>query len=311
MTHDSYASFSQERAPVNGTEIEVVLRELGKLTGTVLDSEGRTVQSFSVLAQGATESKDPRKRLKAETFNTKDGKFEYRGVPGGVYSVSIRAPAYASETVPDVQVAEGEVVDLGDIVLEAGGTITGKVIDGGTQRGLEGARVQVVQGASRFVKNDPSSIVGGGSPATTNPIQTTGPDGSFTFSGLKSGNLSLRISHEGFVTQKINDVNPNDATRARNLTVSLDRGGAITGTVVDKSGQARTGMPVYLIGASADSNQTMKSDAEGRFHFDSVPPGAFTVKAHNFGGAGRKAEVGEVRLEMTSGGTLEVVIEVE
>ena len=307
VSHENYGAYSNENAPVGGTAIEIVLRELGKIRGSVIDPDGKPVESFTVQPT-RPEARTQQKKLKPETYNPKDGAFEYAGVPAGTYTVNIRALQFTVASVPNVKVAEGEVVDLGEIVLELGGTVNGRVIDSQTSQGIEGVRVQVVQGTSRFVRADPGTD--SGSPTTSSPIQVTGSDGSFTFTGLKSGNLALRFSHEVYVGHRIDDVNPDVPEKSRDLQIVLDKGGEISGMVIDKEGQPRAGMPVYLIGSDAGSNQTMQTDEEGRFHFGSIPTGTFTVKAHKFASvAGQKPEQADEQVEMVPGAAFEVTLQ--
>ena len=309
VSHENFSSYSNENTPVGGTGIEIVLRELGKIRGNVIDPDGKAVESFTVQPL-KPEGRDQRKKLKPETYNPKDGAFEYAGVPAGTYTVNIRALQFTVASVPNVKVAEGEVVDLGEIVLELGGAVNGRVVDSQTSQGIEGVRVQVVQGTSRFVRADPGTD--SGSPTTSSPIQVTGSDGSFTFTGLKSGNLALRFSHEVYVGHRIDDVNPDVPEKSRDLQIVLDKGGEISGVVLGKDGEPRSGMPVYLIGGDAGSNQTMQTDEEGRFHFGSVPSGTFTVKAHKFAAvAGQKPEQADEQLEMVPGAAFEVTLQLQ
>jgi uncharacterized GH25 family protein len=243
------------------------------------------------------------------TFNASDGRFEYPGLQAGTYEVHVRAPGFAATTVPDVVVGEGEDIDLGRIELRTGGVVYGTVVDEVSGLPIAGARVQITQGASRFVRRDPSAI---GSQGAGSPVQITDTNGTFSFSGLKDGNLTLRVSHRDYVSQEYADVNPSIVNRSQGLVLGLNVGGEIVGTVLDPSGKPWANMPVYLIGDSAAANQTAKSDRQGRFQFRSVPPGAYTVKAHRFGVPGESGTVSaETTVQMTSGGTFDVVLAVK
>jgi protocatechuate 3,4-dioxygenase beta subunit len=308
VSHGNFGGYSAEKVRVGQKNLAVVLKELGRIRGLVVNSEGAPVESFSVQPQ-APEAKGKASRLKAETFSAKDGAFEYKGVPAGTYTVHVRSPQYSAANVANIQVAEGEVVDLQAVVLEVGGLVSGRVIDAATGNPLEGVRVQIVQGANRFVAPSPDTATGAAT--SGNPIQTTGTDGAFQFSGLKGGNLSLRFSHPEFVTLKRDDINPDIAERSKDLEIALEKGGEIVGQVVGGDGQARGGMPVYLIGGSPGRNQTQQTDSDGRFHFGSVASGSYTVKAHKFGKGNAQAEQAESPVEMSAGKSVEVVLTVE
>jgi uncharacterized GH25 family protein len=305
VSHDSYVGYSNQRVKVGTADLQVTLKELGMIHGRVLTPDGKPVDAFTVQATNPA-TKDPRKQPKPQTYNPTDGTFELRGVQAGSYTVSVRAPQYSAATVPDVQVAEGQTVDLGDISLQAGGIVTGTVIGSVSKAPVEGARVQIVQGSSRFMKADPGSQVG-----AANPVQVTGRDGSFTFSNLKGGTLSLRISHDDHVTRKVDDVNPDIAEKSQGLVVELDEGGSISGVVLDPDGNPKAGIGVYLISADQSQNQQVHTDKEGRYSFQGVAPGSFTVKAHKFGAGGAAPEQAESVVDLPTGGRKTVDLQLE
>ena len=200
-------------------------------------------------------------------------------------------------------------MDIGVIELQAGGIVAGRVVDAVTGKAVSGARVQITQGASRFAQPDPSSPTGDS--VRGNPLQTTDASGSFRYTGLKPGNLSLRVSHTGYITRKVDEVNPEDATGSQNLVIELESGGEITGTVLDKEGKPRSGMPVYLITGDSSTNQTAQTDSKGRFRFSGVPSGSHTVKAYKFGSEGAAAEGAEQTVELGVGDTSEVSLHLD
>lgn len=307
VSHGSYGSFSDQKVAVGTTDLEVVLRGLAILTGTVIGADGTLIDSFVVQPQLAAAGTDVRKQLRSENFSSADGSFEYKGLQAGNYTVQVRAMGYATTTIDAVGVNEGEVVDLGAIELQVGGVVDGTVVDALTQRAVPNARVQIVQGSSRFVA---TSAAGG--VESSNPIQFTDSSGHFRFAGLKGGNLTLRVTHQDFVSRELPNVNPDAASSSQGLVISLETGGEVLGTVVDGRGQPRSNMPVYLIGSSASSNQTAKTDRTGQFQFRGVAAGAYTVKAHQFGVPGQSAtEQAEKALELPNGGRQEVVLTID
>jgi hypothetical protein len=310
VSHEEYGSWSRESVPIGTRDMEIVLKGLAMLRGEVVTSEGTPVDSFTVQPQPAGDASGGKRQLKPQTFNPPDGVFEYRGVPGGVYTLYVRSPQFAAATVAAVRVPDGQSVDVGRIVLQVGGVVRGRVVDAATQRPVAGAKVQITQGASRFARADSASTVGGSSGA--NPIQTTDADGLFRYNGLKGGSLSLRVTHSDYVTAKLEDVNPDIVEKSQGLVVELEVGGEINGVVLDKAGKARSSMPVYLIGQDATTNQSASSDREGRFRFSGVPSGTYTVKAHKFPQPGQGvAEQAESAVEVASGQASEVSLQLE
>ncbi|MBI4602943.1 MAG: carboxypeptidase regulatory-like domain-containing protein [Planctomycetes bacterium] len=305
VSHDSFVGYSNPKVRVGTSDLQVVLKELGILVGRVVTADGKPVEAFTVQAQSLS-TKDPRKQPKPQTFSPADGAFEYRGVPGGVYSVQVRAPQYSATTLADTNVPEGERVDLGDIVLNVGGIVTGTVVDSVSKAPVEGARVQIMQGSSRFLKADPTAGAG-----AANPVQTTGKDGTFSFSSMKGGAVTLRVTHPDYVARKVDDVNPDVAEKSQDLVIEMDQGGEITGIVLDADGKPRAGISVYLISSDTSANQTTQTDKDGTYRFQGVSSGTFTVKAHKFGTAGGGPEQAESTVEMSPGATLDVQLQLE
>jgi hypothetical protein len=311
VSHEAYGNYTNERVAVGTSDLEVVLKGLAVLHGQVVAEAGDVVSSFSVQAQAAPGSTNGRKSLKAQSFNSSDGSFAYRGVPAGVYNLHVRSPQFATTTIENLQVGDGADVDLGTIVLRGGGTVYGTVVDAATQQAIAGARVRIMQGSSRFISRDATSSTGGRA-RRSSPIQTTDSAGKFSFSGLKGGNLTLRVTHPGYVSEELKSVNPDVAAQSQGLVVALETGGEIQGTVLGRDGKPRARMSVYLISDDSSKNQTARTDQNGNFRFSGVPSGVFTVKAHQFGVSGEsRTEQGEAVVNMAAGATQEVQLSLE
>lgn len=315
VSHADYGTYSDQKVPANSSDLEIVLKGLGALKGVVVTPEGTAPDSFVVQPQQSAPGLAVTKQLKAETYGTQDGSFEYRGLQPGSYALQVRAPGYAATTISDILLAEGEVKDLGTVELRPGGVVFGTVVDGASGAPVPGARVQIVQGSSRFVRTPPgraSAVAAEGGEGSA--VQATDARGEFSFSGLKGGPLTLRVSHKDYVTKEFTDINPDVIERSQGLLLSLDVGGEILGTVLDSRGAPKADMPVYLIaggGSNPSQNQSGKTDRSGRFSFAGVAPGTYTVKAHRFGVPGESpTEDGQTTVEMTSGGRFEVTLTV-
>jgi hypothetical protein len=129
---------------------------------------------------------------------------------------------------------------------------------------------------------------------------------------LKGGSLTLRVTHQDYVSKELPNVNPDAASASQGLVIALETGGEIVGTVVDGAGQPRANMPVYLIGSASATNQTARTDRSGQFQFRGVPAGAYTVKAHQFGVPGQSTtEQAEKAVQISSGGREEVVLSIQ
>ncbi|MEM7262676.1 MAG: carboxypeptidase-like regulatory domain-containing protein [Planctomycetota bacterium] len=274
VSHNEFATTELEAVKVGDETIEVSMNSLGRLIGEVVDPNGEPVISFAVHPQPTGNSASARRaRAYLKPKNFSDGNFEYRGVPAGKYNIQVRSPLYSAATVAEVEVGEGEVIELPVIRLQEGGRVTGVVVAGANGAPVAGAKVKVVQGLSRFKERT--------SP-TSKPIQTTGADGSFVFTGLKDGTLTLEVSHPDYGSTRVPGVNTQVAAKSIDLEVTLEQGGVINGVVVDDTGAPAANVWVYLRGAGGSKDRRVRSDNRGNFRFDNAPPGANTVKAHKF-----------------------------
>jgi len=306
VTHENFGTYSDESVSAVASGLEIVLKEHARLRGVVFAPDGKTVPSFAVDPQEPEDSRHARKKLKPQTFSPPDGAFEYTGLPGGVYTISIRSPEYAAVTIPNVTVEEGQTLDLGAVTLVTGGIVNGVVVDSRNGAPLGGASVKIVQGSTRFMKDENSP------PGSYAPQQETDNNGRFSFARLKGGNLSLRVSHPGYVTRRIPRVNPDSASAAQNLTLELDQSGEISGVVVDSTGKARVSMSVFLMGGGRrGKNQRTQTDRQGRFRFSEVGAGTFSVKAHKFGSSGAANVYAEISVQMAAGQKKEVKLQLQ
>ncbi len=197
-------------------------------------------------------------------------------------------------------------MNLGRIILQSGGIVSGREVDGATGQPIFGARVTIVQGSSRFLKANAGAPSGARS--GRKPTQTTDSNGTFSFSGLKGGSLTLRVKHTDYVEAKAT-ANPDVVAESRELVIELTRGGEITGTVFGPGEQPRRNMQIYLIGDDPRSNKRARSGRDGQFTFRSVVPGSYTVKALEFAQEGRPVEEVEVRVDIGPGQTRTVVLQ--
>ncbi len=230
-----------------------------------------------------------------------DGRFRLEAIPSGAHVVGVVAPGYASKRV-DVHVRPGaREVDLGDVELETGLTIRGRVRD----------RAGPIAGATVFARA-PRPM----------PMKrydaVTEADGTFVVAGLEPGAYRLTAQAAGYAGAE----KPAEAGPER-VEIVLTPGGAIAGSVVDDAGHAvgvfqananpvrdeRAQPGVVMIGPRGSS----VSGTDGRFLIEDVAEGTYVVEASAAGRAnahvagvkvtaGSTTDAGTIRL--TAGGTV-------
>jgi protocatechuate 3,4-dioxygenase beta subunit len=216
-----------------------------------------------------------------------DGLFALRAGPGS-HVVEIVGPALAARRI-DVDVPSGApTVDLGDLPLESGITIRGRVKD---------AAGHPIEGATLFTW----------SPETSQSFRATSEaDGSYVLAGLPAGLLSVSASATG-----MGRADRKAEAGASGVDFVLKPGGSVTGAVADETGKAIEGFRVNarlpsragMMGGRADSFAA----PDGRFVLDDIAEGEYVVDVTApervtavFPGvkvaAGAAADIGTVRL---------------
>ncbi len=275
--------------------VEIQLMALGGVKGIVVDGDGKPVKAFSARAEPIDiDAGYETPRTSFKTFSGAEGGFEIPNLPPGSYTINVQSPGYRGAQAENIRVAAADVADVGVLRLQAGGMLNGRVIDAyGTP--VPDATVTVIGGASRL----PGAR--GGASATT---ATTDADGRFAFEGLKGGATKFRVSKPGYLSTDSDSIDPN--TLASELVLRLGAGGTIAGVVINGRREPLGSVKVYLKG-EPKSAQT-ETDGRGRFVFDELPEGVYTVRTFTFAKPGeeRRPEPVIEDVEVSPGGSVEV-----
>lgn len=189
-----------------------------------------------------------------------DGSYELR-VPFGSYLLRVRAENGRMSEDVKVQVEVGDIVEK-DIVLARTGVVRGVVTD------VEGRHIP---GAEVYVRM-------GGTPPSKSREQysRTDAEGRFEVQGLEMQPIKLRVSHEEYADQVL-DANPVDAKSATEVTVRLERGATVRGTVRDDQGQPIAGEQITIFQHMFEPRVTF-SGPDGVYTFQGVAPGTYSMK---------------------------------
>jgi hypothetical protein len=251
------------------------------VSGRAIDPQGEPLSGVSVTASEAEDGTRGMMRMfiggllgEEDAVRTaSDGTFTMR-VKEGTYDFTFRREGLAPKTVrgQSITVTSSPSVEA---TLEPAADISGRVTRGGV--GLENVMIMAM-------------VSGGGSTATT------GPDGSFTLSGLAPGSVRIMArKEEDFVQETRNVTAP-----ARDVVIDLKAGGRITGRVVEKGSAkpittfqaglttSRSGGGMVMMGPP--QLRSFTSD-DGTFTLDSVPAGATVLTASAPGYASARLNV--------------------
>lgn len=266
---------------------------VGRLVG---DAEKPVAGSVSVQEKDGVTAQALAELLKAQACA--DGRFKIERVSPGSYAFAALARGHASDRVEALVGPKETTVDLGDVKLEVGLAIRGRV------RERSGAPI-----AEATI----SAMPMGQQIATSLDDVRAEMDGSFVLAGLQPGAYRLWITAPGYARNQ-----RQASTGSDDLEIVLDPAGVIAGAVVDE-----TGTPVESFTVAAQSPQTeglrgpglreALNAPDGRFLLDGAAAGTWvvTVDAPDLAPAtvsnvkvvaGATTDLGTVRL--TRGGTL-------
>jgi uncharacterized GH25 family protein len=292
----SYSS-RNERVTVTKDRSNVMVLELGRgnsISGRILTMDKRGIGGAKVYAYH--EIGDPHanqiERLlniidlpkqageaPAEAVSAADGSYQLDGLEKKYYSVKAIAASFSPGEKPHILPTKEGV----DIQLQKGGDLSGVVVEsGGT--GVEGAKVMA------YIHVDSSDIFQIIETRSRPPMDTvtTGPGGQFRFETLGAGVYNFIVAAKGYQDGKFLKIKVREGENAGQRFV-VNRGLTIAGTVLSQTGepiatakvratrQGDTGRSDNLFITFSDGS--ISTDAKGKFAFDTLEPGKYTVLA--------------------------------
>ncbi|HEB53687.1 MAG TPA: carboxypeptidase regulatory-like domain-containing protein [bacterium] len=216
----------------------------------------------------------------AQTVTLADGSFALGvrkvGKPVDLRVVSDNYPEFVRAPLT---IERGDWYDAGDLVLEEGLLVQGRVV--------ELVSRQPIVGATVFLSSSSTSHSMMATPGRERGSQVrTDANGFFRFTnGPRQGLINLAVEIPGYASamlrnQQLKPGAPNE------FTLELERGRTITGVVVDATGKRIAGAKVQARGLSAKTpqNETVLTDAAGEFEFPALRKGPYqlTVSAPRF-----------------------------
>ena len=272
----------------------VTLRALrgASVSGKVVVSDGSPIAGDSVRVF----IKSPRDTPGAPMVGS-DGSFTLENVPAGPLTLVARRVIQGAPWIegPPVEIdapANGVVLEI-----PAPQLVTGRVVSRATREPVTEFSMEIRRRR------------GSGYSGTRQSFLSS--DGSFSIDAAGTPALDLIVSAPGFAPAALQNV----AVGAGDpVLFQLDAGGSVTGRVVTESGGV-SGATVHLQREGAmphDRQQPVRTDADGRFNFDSVAPGEHVVRVTKEGlvAAARTVAVkagspADVEITMSEGHTVE------
>ncbi len=273
--------------PAPAANVEWIVEGAGRIEGVAIDGRtGQPLTSFEVSYQadrpgfGGGGVMRIGRRAGGRRFGgvgepvlveLPDGRFALEDVPAGKWQVVVTAKGYQVGRAAGVVVEEATTTDGVEIRVAPGSTLKGRVTDAKSGRGVPEATVGVSgdTGGPAF----PGAGFGGD--------LVTDVDGRFEVEGLAPGRVKVSVQHPDY-TERTEGVELKEG--GSSVEVALSRGSSLGGVVISETRQPMPGAEVALEGASAPgrgfgSGESATTDASGRFRFDHLSPGRFTLRA--------------------------------
>ncbi|MGD2174868.1 MAG: carboxypeptidase regulatory-like domain-containing protein, partial [Candidatus Brocadiaceae bacterium] len=237
--------------------------------GLVRDEQGEPVQGAQVNVHLASSGPGPQDFFRGEDLPTDEkGRWRAQGAPADArrFSIHVSHPDYAAE--PHYRPVDAEkLLSMEHVsVLESGCALRGRVTDA---EGNPIADARVMLGADRFgLLREPST--------------NTDEEGRFAFDSVSPTVQTVTAYARGYAPD-LRRVKV--SAEAEPLTFRLDRGHTIRGRVVGPDGT-----PLEGAGVAADTWRDCRpnfwearTDAEGRFEWNSAPPDAVLFHVYKQG----------------------------
>jgi protocatechuate 3,4-dioxygenase beta subunit len=279
------------QAETGGSEAVLRLSLGGTLVGRVVREDGAPPADFSAVLRGAG----------AVPHGGGNGRFHLAGVPEGDHTLYITGKGFVNKVVPGVRIQEGQETSLGDLVVQRGRQLQGRVVNA-SGAPVPDATVRVSQPMKGM------GVVAGAAAELDYGLQQTrtGADGSFVFEGLPISPLQLSAEHFQEGRSDFAQLLPGVADTRMDLRLSAT--GTLDG-VVRKGQQPVSGALVIVSNPAAPAGGvSATTGTDGAFHFDNLAPATYAVLAMSESGPGQQMQRTTVTLQARQASRVELTI---
>ncbi|MDY7093468.1 MAG: carboxypeptidase regulatory-like domain-containing protein [Acidobacteriota bacterium] len=166
------------RIPEHSIQLEIGEQLLGRLLG----EQGVVTGEATLRLDRAWP--DGRRTSRSYPLHLEEGEFRFHLPEPGVYGVRIAAPGYRELTLSGLHIAAGEARNLGDLQLDRGAAVRGRVIDSLTGEPLAGVVAELLIAGPALLYE-----LGRGH----RPQAISDSEGTFLLAGLSPGRYQLRL----------------------------------------------------------------------------------------------------------------------
>lgn len=277
------------------SDLEWVVEGLGRIEGIAVDAKtGEPIPSFEVSCEpeqagfgGMRERRGMGSLVGGGVglpvaVEASDGRFVLEEIPAGTWQVVATAKGFQPGRAGGVVVEEGTTTEGVDVRVPRGVRLEVLVLDARTRKGVPEASVSIdtETGAPAF-----------GDGALGGSALHTDVDGKVEGEGLAPGKVTVTVHHPDYTGATESTLVSEAGGR---VEVALSRGGALAGVVLSETRQRVPGAEVSLEGAGTEGRRfgagETVADGSGRFRFEHLAPGRYTLRARAAGQATEPVE---------------------
>jgi protocatechuate 3,4-dioxygenase beta subunit len=208
-----------------------------------------------------------------------DGTFRFDDLsPGSRHALFIRSTGYGTKLfeLPESE-TESNTVDVGEIRLDRGSTLLGRIIDE-TARPVADIIVNL-DGCNADRSQFSASALTGLDRVLAHQEARTDDQGRFGFTDVSRGSYRVTASVKGSATSTYLDLSMGSNEVVENQVLELFVGEVIEGRLMDPDGQP---LVAYAVDAYSDAEPTQRATynltrGDGSFHLQGLQPGTYTL----------------------------------
>jgi uncharacterized GH25 family protein len=274
---EGYAEASREGAAPGDNAVDFVLARTGSIVGRVVLMGGGIPAAYR--AQTFPEAKEGQERAgmirivrnRAEQdkiFSDPTGNFRLDNVDPGNVTLTVLSEGRAPARKAGLMIVSEQVLDVGTLTLDDGKTLRGRVVAAKDDAPIAGATVTLSQpqGFGRMMGNElPAGAA------------ITSLDGHFEIPGLEVRTYAINAGQPEYSPNSGRVEIPSDGD-PEEFVIHLSKGGTVTGLVRDAAKQPIPNASVLLLNPGrGEGPQTASAGVDGRYTFEKITPGEYTI----------------------------------
>ena len=258
-----------------GDELTLALEAASAIEGRVVDTDGRPLGAFDLNLRATNRNGDIGDTVgTVRRVRDRQGHFRADDLEPGLYLLEVWAKDHAVSFSSPVRVRKGQDTKGVELTMTPSATLAGQVVDD-LGEPIAGALVSLNPNRSPtapLLRQDAEK-------GSWHQLTRTDAKGAFELRNVTAAAYQLEVDHRDYPVAFHNDVVARAGERTQLDPIVLPRPATVTGSVIGVGGQLLVGVRVMLGGG--DSRQTSletATDGAGRYRFDRLEPGAYTIR---------------------------------